>query len=290
MRFRMYPWPMALVSVRRFVFLCGLFVVSLGPAAITPAFALPKEYRIGPPPAWVQRIAPAEAFRNSLASENREELQKRYLNFYAQYYPGVIVKTPFTATEEESANRLTVTEQYLIPNFWKRNEKKKRREADIYAADMEDYLRRPREPVRQSPLSIAYPVDLKYTSEVLLPEAWDIKPTRTAVDDPAFEFERTVTEKDNVLVLADRFRSRVDHIAPNDTARYAANLDRARNAISYVLYQNDSLPAARAGILDRINWSVAMAALLLLLLWTWLAARLYRYDPLPVVAPADTKL
>jgi hypothetical protein len=234
--------------------------------------------------------ASAEAFRNSLASENREELQKRYLNFYAQYYPGLTIKTPFTVAEEETANRVTVTEQYLIPGFWKRNESKKRREAGVYAPDIEDYLRQPRQPVRQSPLGVAHPVNLTYTTEVQLPEEWGIEPTRTTVEDAAFEFERTIAGKDKVLTLKDHFRSRADHIAAGDTERYSANIERARDALGYVLYQNDDAPALHRTILDRINWSVAMAALLLLLLWSGLAVKLYRYDPQPAAVAEDNQL
>jgi transglutaminase-like putative cysteine protease len=233
--------------------------------------------------------ASAEAVRSSLASENREELQKRYLNFYAQYYPGITTKAPFTVSEEESANRLTITEQYVIPSFWKRNEKKKRREAEIFAPDVEDYLRLPRATVRTSPLGITHPVDLKYTTEVLLPEAWEIKPARTAVHDPAFEFERTIAGKDKRVVLTDHYRSRADHIAAKDAARYASNLNRARDAVGYVLYRSDNVLPSAMGVLERVNWSVTVAAVLLLLLWSWLAARLYRFDPQPV-AQVDENL
>jgi len=235
--------------------------------------------------------ASAEALRNTLASENREELQKQYLNFYAQYYPNITMKAPFDVTEEESVNRLTITEQYVIPNFWKYAEKQKRREAEIYSPDVEDYLKQPRASVRSAPLSVAHPVDLTLATEVLLPETWNIKPEQTTVDDPAFHFERGISKKDKLLVLTDRFVSRVDHIAPSETARYAGNLARARAEVGYRLYKYDqSPPAERVSVMDRFNWSVATIALLVLLLYSWLAARLYRYDPSPTAAPVDAEL
>jgi hypothetical protein len=235
--------------------------------------------------------ASAEALRNTLASENREELQNRYLNFYARYYPNITVKAPFAVAEEESANRFTMTEHYLIPNFWKYAEKKKRREAEINSPDVEEYLRRPRESVRHAPLSVAHPVDLTLTTEVVLPERWDIKPEQTAVDDPAFEFKRSISAKDKLLILTDRFQSRVDHIAPSETTRYNDNLDRARAAVGYELYKYDQLPSAvRMSVMDRFNWSVATIAFLSLLCFIWFAVILYRYDPLPTAALADAKL
>ncbi len=235
--------------------------------------------------------ASAEALRNTLASENREELQQQYLNFYAGYYPNITMKAPFAVVDEASANRLTITEQYEIPNFWKRSEKQKRLEAEIYSPDVEDSLRQPRESVRHAPLSVAHPVDLTHTTEVLLPETWDIKPEQNTVDDPAFHFERSISAKDKLLVFTDRFRSRVDHIAASETAQYAANLERARDTVGYRLYKYDEAPpAVRAGVMDRFNWPVATIILLGVLFFSWLAAKLYRYDPAPAAAPVEAEL
>lgn len=236
--------------------------------------------------------ASAEALRSTLATENREDLQKRYLNFYARYYPKLTLAAPMSVKEDETENRLTLTEHYLIDEFWKRAEARKRLEASIHAPELDEYLRGPRESIRTSPLALAHPVSLTHTTEVRLPEAWDTKTETIRVDDASFEFERHKSEKDKVLVMVDSFRSRADHVAPADTAGYAASLDRARNATDYTLYLSDgsSAPAPLSG-LERFNWSVAMLGALLLAGFTWLALKLYRRDP-PAVphAPFNSSL
>ncbi len=224
--------------------------------------------------------ASAEALRNTLATENREDLQKRYLNFYARYHPKLKVAAPMNIQEDERQNRLTVTEHYLIDEFWKHAEARKRLEASIHAPELDGYLRGPRDPIRVSPLALAHPVSLTHTTEVRLPEAWDTKAETIRVDDASFEFERRRSEKDKVLWMVDSFRSRADHVAPADTARYAANLDRARDATDYMLYRGDNAAApARLSGLERFNWTVALLAALLLAGFTWLALKLYRHDP-----------
>jgi len=229
--------------------------------------------------------ASAEALRATLNSENREDLQKRYLNFYAHYYPKLTLGAPMSVQEDENDNRLTVTEHYLINDFWKRAEERKRLEAGIYVPEVDEYLRSPRESIRVSPLALAHPVSLTHTTEVRLPEAWDTKTEKTRVEDASFEFERQASESKQVLLLVDSFRSRADHVVPADTARYAANLDRARDVVNYVLYKHDNVPAAPAlSGLDRFNWSIALVGVLLLAGFAWLAAKLYRHDP-PAVPP-----
>jgi transglutaminase-like putative cysteine protease len=227
----------------------------------------------------------AEILRNTLATENREDLQKRYLNFYARYFPQLTLAAPMSVKEDESENRLTLTERYVINDFWKHAKERKRFEANIYVPELDEYLRSPREPIRVGPLALAHPLSLTHTTEVRLPEAWNTKTENTRIDDASFEFERKKSEKDKVLLLVDSFRSRADHVAPTDTARYAANIDRARDAVNYMLYRPDEEAAASKPTLshiDRINWSVAMLGVLMFAGFAWLASKLYRHDPPPV--------
>jgi transglutaminase-like putative cysteine protease len=224
--------------------------------------------------------AGAEALRATLSSENREDLQKRYLNFYARYYPKLTMTSPISVQEDENDNRLTMTEHYLIDEFWKRADERKRLEANINVPEVDEYLRGPRDPIRSSPLALNHPVNLTHTTEVRLPEAWDTPAEKTRIEDASFEFERRKSEKDKVLLLVDTFRSRADHVAAADTARYAANLDRARDAVDYALYKRDNAAPKRVlSTMERFNWPIAMVGVLLLAGFGWLAAKLYRYDP-----------
>ncbi len=222
----------------------------------------------------------AESLRSTLATENREDLQKRYLNFYARYYPKLTLDAPMSVQEDERDNRLTLTEHYLITDFWKRANERKRLEAAIHVPEVDEYLRGPRESIRQSPLGLAHPVKLTHTTEVRLPEAWDLRTENTRIEDASFEFERKKSEKNRVLTLVDSFRSRADHVAPADTARYAANLGRARDLVDFMLYKREDAPpvAALTGM-DRFNWTIALLGALMLAGFTWLALKVYRHDP-----------
>jgi hypothetical protein len=141
-------------------------------------------------------------------------------------------------------------------------------------------------------LRLAHPVDVTQTTEVLLPMAWDIRPERMEVDDPAFVFERRIAyaAQDRRLVLTDHYRSRVDQIEPDQIARYVSNLTRVDGMLGYSLYLDDQPPLSPAGWLERFNWPVAVVAVLVLLLWVWLAVRLYRYDPPRAATLVDARL
>ncbi len=232
----------------------------------------------------VARGAAADSLRTTLAAKSRDDLQRMYVNFYARYYPGVEVAAPIEVVDDATANQLTMTEHYRLKSFWERSDKNKRLEASIDVPDLLDLMQRPSGQVRDSPLSLPHPIDVSNVTEVLLPGKWKGEDRTMRVEDPAFEFERNETWKGSTVVLRDHFRSRLAYIAANDVGRYSANLTKARDAVSYVLYHTD--PAAEPSGASSPHWVPAVLGTLSLLVFAALAVRVYRWDPEPR-APTD---
>lgn len=232
--------------------------------------------------------ARADMLRNALATSNRETLQNQYLNFYASYYPGITMSAPLEVVEDAPNNRVTTTEHYEIANFWTAVDGA--RQAGIDVPDVYEVLRDPPAVVRRAPLRRSHPSELNQRTEVLLPEAWSIKEETSQIDDPAFLFERKVSETQDGrrLVLEDRYVSRAEEVSGEDTPRYAANLARAREATGFRLSRNGSTAADDA--MTKFNWPVAMVALLLTAMWIVLAFAVYRRDGPEPSPPFDPDL
>lgn len=231
--------------------------------------------------------AAAESLRNDLSARNHEEMQKQYLNYYAHYYPGIEMSAPLEVVDNPQANRYSVVEHYRIKDFWKHSEEKKRVEATSYLPDMEDFLRRPRSTLRTDPLVLAHPVDITVSSVWLLPEEWSMNTESERIEDAVFNFERRVSLEDNKrkIVETDHFVSHADFVAGADAPRYAANLEKARQALGITLTKRDAgveapVPATPSlSLMERFNWSIAMLAVMLLAVLVWLALKVYRYNP-----------
>lgn len=232
----------------------------------------------------------AEAARSSLLRSDREELQKTYLNFYASYYPGIVVAAPITVHDDESGNAITITEHYSISGFWPKGEAATRREADIYAAEMEELLEVPGTPIRQSPLNVIFPMQVVQTTEVLLPDDFAIKAETTRVEGPAFKFERVVTPGKRRIVLTDSYQTLADHVPSADVPRYAEQLKEAREALGYQLYIDDPSLAPARSTWENFNGMVALLGALMLAIIGWVALKLYRSDPAPSGLPPDPAL
>lgn len=227
----------------------------------------------------------AESMRNALSSNNHEEMQKQYLNYYAHYYPSIETAAPFEVVDNPQANRVSVIEHYRIKDFWHHSEEKKRLEATGYVPDLEDILQRPRNTLRADPLNLSHPVDITVNSVWLLPEEWSLRVENERIEDAAFNFEHRVSLEDNKrkIVETDHFVSRADFVAGEDAPRYAANLEKARQALGITLTKRDDGVEAPAtpslSLMERFNWSIAMLAVMLLAVLVWLALKVYRYDP-----------
>lgn len=224
----------------------------------------------------------AESLRYGLASSNPDELQKNYLDYYTHYYPGIKSIAPLSIVEDAAKNTITTSEFYEIQDFSSLGKDGKRHVADIFVPDIEDLLRSPSSIARSSPLNVKHPIDVTLTTDVLLPDdGWAIKADTTKVEDPGFLFERSISAKDRRLTITDRYRSRLDAVAPADVVRYANNLAKARSAIGYQLFWTDPTENSRQGFFAQLNWPVAMVGLLALAVWGWLARLVYQFDPRP---------
>jgi hypothetical protein len=174
----------------------------------------------------------AERLRNTLTKETPEDAQKQLVNYYARYYPSIAIVRPYEVNDNIASNQLTMTEYYVIPDFWASG---KDNQMEAYAAspDVNEYLRAPRNTVRTEPLGLFHPADVRQTTYVLLPESWKYKNGTSKIKDSAFEFESSITFGPGRLTLVDAYRTLSDSVAPEGMQTYLENLRKARNLLGF---------------------------------------------------------
>jgi len=230
----------------------------------------------------------AEDQRDELAESTPADLQRRYLEYYADDYPGIAVAAPLRIEDDRRHNRLVISESYAITGFAGATDKEGRHTAWIATPDVDELLKDPGSARRGSPLALDFPKEISQATEVLLPEPWELQASDARVDDPAFRFRRSVhpdADRRRVLIQ-DEYRTLADEVAAKDLPRYTANLAKARGELGYSLSWSDDLPPPLAGIapagwLDRLNWPVLLLSLAMLALCARLARAGWRYDPAP---------
>lgn len=221
----------------------------------------------------------AEKFRSSLSTTSLEELQKSYLNFYARHYPKISPSAPLAVKDAAEENRITVTESYEIADFWQPQEKSRWFNANVHLSEVEGFVQKPRDTIRNAPLAMRHPFVVMHSSEISLPERWPIKPDSIVVDDTAFRFERRITNVGALLSISDKFSSKADTVTIADTPRYIANVQKVRDESIYALRRTDT--ARPANPFEARSWKMVLFAAIVFVAAAYAAFRLYRYDPPP---------
>jgi transglutaminase-like putative cysteine protease len=220
--------------------------------------------------------ASAESVRQGLANESRDETQRGFLNFYARYYPDIATDKPFTVSDDDGGNALTVTESYRLGDRWEPAGEDQKFKADFPTPELDDFLRVPDRTVRSGPLALPYPVEIDSLTEIRMNKDWPISIKPGSVSDPAFQLSYDVSNAGNVVKSREVLVTRADHVPADRVAAYSTQVQRARDALGIRLHLNEGAPRA-AGL----NWPILLLGLCMLGGACWVALRLYRHDPPP---------
>lgn len=245
----------------------------------------------------------AERLLADLASDGKNAMAKRYLNYYANSYAGIRQTAALEITQDEHANSVTIVERYEIPDFWEYNEKTKRHQAAIRGGEVDDEVNITVGLHRNAPLGIAYPHDIEQTTVLTLPEKWKLHPYSNSIDDPAFHYTRSVTPSADgrSVTIVDSYSAKADHVDIRDLASYSSHLEAAHDDINYRLWKDDedapaSKPAvptatpAPASAPASAELALMRASIAVILLSLWAIAAMLYVNSLPLNKATNRKL
>jgi uncharacterized protein DUF2569 len=220
----------------------------------------------------------ADGVRTALERGNPEQRQRDYEAYIAQYYPGARSLGPIRVNDDRNRNTLEVRERYRLESSFTANQDGVL-ELVLHADELYSYL----EPLgaggRQVPLALEYPIRIRQTLEVLLPDEWNVTPENVAVDNPAFRYRGAIDYAARTLTMTYDYEALEDHVEPQAIARFEADRARAYDDVGYVLTFDKTLAASGDLAVAPLP---ALAVLLSLGLSIWGAVRYgYRYDPEP---------
>lgn len=162
-----------------------------------------------------------------------ENIANEYLKYYAENYPGIRVINAPEIVDIRSDNRVTVTESYLIPRAYLR-------EDDLYgdfpfiSANSYDGIPRVQIGERKDPLAVRQGVQLLHTVQIRNAPIDFIAPDRVEVDSAAFsqKFRAKAWDGGN-MDLTWEYRSRVRSIPAGEVRRVIKDAKNAREFSAY---------------------------------------------------------
>ncbi len=229
----------------------------------------------------------ADDIRYTLATNIHDAIEKSYLEYYGRYYPDIKPNGGFQIKDDASANRMTITERYAIPNIWKANTGESEEKIEFYPNLILGHVSRIPNVSRTMPLFIAHPVSLRHVTSVLLPHDFSVTEGVVSVSDPVFSFSRKIAYREKKLILEYEFESKRDHVAADEMGRYVDNLNKVDALLGYQVSRPTVGTQASAPAVSpppskpkhSINWSTLLIAIFSGVIWLLVARKIYRYDP-----------
>lgn len=223
----------------------------------------------------------ADYQRSYFATTSLKDVEKGYLNFYANQYPDIEKAEDLKFEDMEASNTFTVIEEYTISNFWAEQEENGEViEAWFSPEVLRSYIRQPKTSKRTMPLALTHPLYVEQKITVLLPESWAVSNEKKEIKDDAFFFRRTVTygPRGKELTLSYSYQSQQDYVEAEATAGYLRHQKDLLEELSYGLTYNKSFAS---GSDTEFSWAVLLLAVVLAGGFSLGAYKLYFWDPAP---------
>lgn len=173
----------------------------------------------------------ADDMRRSLSGARKEEIERRYAEYYRKRFGDVDV-VDSSVKDDREANRLSVAEQYVLKSPFESDGRV--RALDVYAESIDAPTRMPDAIARTSPLYVGMPAHYRHEIQVRMPERW----TSSLVDEShdyrseAFAYQRSLTVKDRQIDLVHDLNITSRDIAADKVAPHLGELRRTRDDLS----------------------------------------------------------
>ncbi len=228
----------------------------------------------------------ADSTRSYFASTQKGRIAQSYLNYYADNYEDIEIIGRPEFVDDEEANTITVTEEYIIPNIWEPREGDDSfLDAQFHSNYVYDEIGIPSTKNRKMPFAVDYPVDVRHDVTVRLPHAMTEEDVTIQIDDPAFEFnyqERFTGDETKLLFT---YQSKADRVAANRMGQYLKNAREAENNTSYSIWITRDLHEGNTPVNAinpiQVNWPILISLFFCFIIGTLASILIYYWDPAP---------
>jgi len=185
----------------------------------------------------------ADRQRRSTLGERRDEVSRRYAEFYRKRY-GVLEVLDSPAIEDDfERNIVRIRERYRLDAPFD-TVAGGVRALDAYADALQDISTLPQQSARSGPLAYVEPGRYRHSVRVRVPERWKpaFRAERVDRNGPAFRFERKVEVTGDEVQLVYDMHVRQGEVAADQVAAHLDALRKVRDELSATLRFN--IPAA----------------------------------------------
>jgi hypothetical protein len=222
----------------------------------------------------------ADIQRQYFMQNSLPQIQKAYLSYYAETYPKLKTVKELAYEDNPAMNIFTTYEDYEIENFWKPVDKNSKNiiKCEVYPQMVREVLVEPGQISRSAPFYINFPKNIDQTIELYLPNKWDIKDASNKIEASGIEYADFVSYFDRKIILRYTLKTLKGYLEPEEIDDYHEKVSQIKQQLGYTLTFNKDM--AQASSSSNINWLIALISLMVLLIFLFIARRVYlKYDP-----------
>lgn len=206
-------------------------------------------------------------------SNSQEEIDKAYVNFYASDYPNIALKESVVFEDDAEKNILKTKEKYSLDPFWNYDSAIQQYKTETYARILAGYVKNPETKIRKNPFSLSYPLDIRHSITLHLPEPWTVAERELKIESAGFSYASKTNYQNKILNLSYAYKTKREYIEANQVKEH---LEKTKKIFEDLTFQlTYSIPSDKSGF----NWQYLIIFLMAMATAGYCVLKVYRYDP-----------
>jgi len=238
------------------------------PAGSFPVKKIIENYRVPRPDKIAEleviseyRGLAADRTRTFFRENTREEIQKRYLEFYTRAFPDAKAQKPPWYEELPGENACRVTESYIVPRIWQLNDEKDRYFLSFQPAEIYSALGSTISPERNDPLRLEYPNTVIQELNVQMFEDWPLDAKSENRDTKFFRVHDEPSGSGSNLQFHYSYNALKDRVEVSEFTEFNEVISKAKDTLAYTLRYRTPEQLKNIERLGTFNWAIGAAAL-----------------------------
>ena len=202
----------------------------------------------------------ADSLRKDLASKSLAEVEKKYLKFYGEMYPGLRRLRPLDVSDHRDANILVVREAYVLPAAGLAHDGLARA-FPIKASALNGY-KTPPDGERRLPIWVTFPLNERHRMVLVTPGHRPPAPTAVDLKGGTFRLARTSQRSGDTLTIVETLNGVREIVPSSEVEAFRSDLRKLEDTT----YATLDLTSTRGGLIGGRDRLIVISILLAILL------------------------
>ena len=231
----------------------------------------------------------ADRTRVSFRENTREEIQKRYLDYYSRIFPDAKARKAAWYEELPGENACRVTESYIVPRLWQLNDDKNRYALYLQPLEIYSAIGSTISPQREDPFRLEYPNTVIEEINVQMFEDWPMNTEGQSLNNEFFGVRDEPSGSGSTLQFRYTYEAVKDRVEVTEIEKFNEAISKTKDSLGYTLRYQTPEQIRKTKSLAAFNWAVGSGVFCFFATAGFFACSYFRQNKLaqPMPPPTD---